>query len=217
MNREQSLHAILIHGMGRTPLAMSLLAMRLRANHIHPHLFGYSVTFERWDKCTQRLERFMRQRVGDHEYIVIGHSMGTVLTRTVLPRLTHKPLACFFLTPPTRVCKMARIITPRRTARLLGGEFAQLLADDQFMDSLPPTGVPTKIYAGTAGPRGRCSPFGDEPNDGVLMVKETMLPGVPLQTVPILHPFIMNSKIVTRDILKLTKDHGQQHRPTFPI
>jgi hypothetical protein len=85
---------------------------------------------------------------------------------------------------------------------------AQLLADPQFMTSLPVPGVPTKIYAGTAGPRGRRSPFGAEPNDSVLMVKETMLPNVPHQTFPVLHTFIMNSREVTQDIITLAKEYS---------
>src|SRR5215212_9986568 len=106
--------AILLHGMGRTPLAMSILAARLCAAGIRPHLFGYSVTFERWDGCVQRLERFITRRVEGKEYIMIGHSLGTVLTRATLPRLTHKPSACFLLTPPTRACKAARYFAPKR-------------------------------------------------------------------------------------------------------
>jgi hypothetical protein len=121
----------------------------------------------------------------------------------VLPGLIHKPVACFLLSPPTQACKAARYFAPYRFAKLLGGEMAQLLANQQFMESLPPTSVPTKIYAGTAGPRGRYSPFGDEVNDSVLTIKEMMLPNVPMQTVPVLHTFIMNSKIVTRDIVDI--------------
>jgi hypothetical protein len=200
--------AILIHGMGRTPLAMSILAARLQRAGIRPLLFGYSVTFERWEGCVHRLERFIKQRVKTNEYIIIGHSLGTVLTRAVVPRLDHKPTACFLLTPPTQACKAARYFAPKRFTRLLGGEMAQLLADQQFMSSIPPTGVPTKIYAGTAGPRGRRSPFGDEPNDSVLMVKEMVLPGVPLQTVHVLHTFIMNSREVTQDIIKSARVHS---------
>lgn len=203
------MHAVLLHGMGRTPLAMSLLAARLHANGIRPHLFGYSVTFERWDACTQRLEHFIQRRVGENEYIMIGHSMGSVLTRAILPRLDHKPSACFFLTPPTQVCKAARILAPRPLSRLLGGEFARLLVDEHFMNSLPATGVPIKIYAGVGGPRGRYSPFGNEPNDGVLTLQEASLPGIPLQTIPILHPFIMNSKVVTQDIIRIAKSYAQ--------
>jgi hypothetical protein len=203
------MHAILLHGMGRTPLAMSLLAARLHANGIRPHLFGYSVTFERWEACTQRLERFVRRCVGENDYIMIGHSMGSVLTRAILPRLDHKPSACFFLTPPTQVCRAARILAPHPLSRLFGGEFAQLLVDERFMNSLPATGAPIKIYAGVGGPRGRYSPFGNEPNDGVLTLQEASLPGVPLQTIPIMHPFIMNSKVVTQDIIRIAKSHAQ--------
>ncbi len=76
------------------------------------------------------------------------------------------------------------------------------------MESIPQTGVPTKIYAGTAGPRGRYSPFGDEPNDSVLALKETMLPNVPVQTLPVLHTFIMNSRIITQDIVKITRSRS---------
>jgi len=39
----------------------------------------------------------------------------------------------------------------------------------------------------------------------VLTLEETLLPGIPTQTIPTLHPFIMNSKIVTQDILKIAK------------
>lgn len=197
--------AILIHGMGRTPAAMSILAVRLRAANIRPHLFGYSVTFERWDECVQRYQNFIEKHVGASDYIIVGHSLGTVLTRATLPRLIHKPTACFFLAPPTQVPKAARTFAHRRLIRLFMGDVGKILADKQLMDSLPLPDVPTKIYAGVAGPRGRYSPFGEELNDGLLTVNETLLPSVPLQTVPALHTFIMNSKIVTRDIVRIAR------------
>ena len=202
------MHAILIHGMGRTPLAMSILAARLRAAHIRPHLFGYSVTFERWDACMQRLEQFITKRIKTDEYIMIGHSLGSVLTRAALPGLLHQPAACFFLGSPTRVCKAADNFAHYRLAKLLMGDIGQRLADNQFMESLPVPGVPAKIYAGTGGPRGRYSPFGEELNDGVLTVKETLLPSVPVQTVPALHTFIMNSEVVSQDIVRIAKSRS---------
>jgi hypothetical protein len=191
--------------MGRTPAAMSILAARLRASNIRPHLFGYSVTFERWDECIQRYKNFIEKRVKTKDYIIVGHSLGTVLTRAALPGLTHKPTACFFLAPPTRVSKAARNFAHHRLIQLFMGDIGKVLASKQFMESLPLPGVPTKIYAGIAGPRGRYSPFGEEPNDGLLTVKETLLPSVPLQTVPSIHTFIMNSRIVAQDIVKIAK------------
>lgn len=199
--------AILIHGMGRTPIAMSILAARLRASNIHPHLFGYSVTFERWEDCIERYMKFIEKRTALSDYIIIGHSLGTVLTRATLPRLTHSPKACFFLAPPTQVTSAARTFAHRKLIKLFMGEIGKVLTDEQRMKSLPLPNVPTKIYAGIAGPRGRYSPFGEEPNDGLLTVKETLLPSVPVQTVPSLHTFIMNSKLVTQDIIRIARSN----------
>ena len=199
--------AILIHGMGRTPLAMSFLAARLWASGIHPHLFGYSVTFERWEDCIERYKQFIEKRTTSSEYIIVGHSLGTVLTRATLPRLIHPPKNCFFLAPPTQVTSAAKAFAHRRLIKLFMSEMGKVLTDEQRMKSLPIPNVPTKIYSGIAGPRGGYSPFGEEPNDGLLTVKETLLPNIPTQAVPSLHTFIMNSKLVAQDIIRITKSN----------
>jgi hypothetical protein len=199
------MRAIIIHGMGRTPLSMCLLAYRLEKADIKTSLFGYTVTFEHRQKCTQRLRRFIENKVGKDEFIVVTHSLGSVLIRAVLPTLSHKPTACFFLAPPTQACAAAGRLAPRLWYRLLTGEIGQLLANQEFMSSLPIPSVPTKIYSGNAGLTGRHSPFTDEPNDGVLMVKETLLPGIPQQIVPSLHTFIMNNKAIAKDIVDIIK------------
>jgi hypothetical protein len=97
--------------------------------------------------------------------------------------------------------------------KLLAGDMAQRLADPQFMDSIPALEVPAKIYAGTAGPRGRYSPFGNEPNDSVLTVEETLLPGIQHQTIPVLHTFIMNSPAVTQDIIGIASSFSNRSTP----
>ena len=202
----QIMHAILIHGMGRTPLSMCLLAYRLRKAGFKTSLFGYCVTFENWESCTMRLRKFIEKKVVDDDFVVVTHSLGSALTRAVLPTMQHKPAACFFLAPPTQASAAARRLAPRLCYRLLTGEMGQLLANQEFMSSLPIPEMPTKIYAGNAGVTGQYSPFGDEPNDGVLMVKETLLPGIPVQIVPSLHTFIMNNKAIAKDIVDTIKD-----------
>jgi hypothetical protein len=197
------MQAILIHGMGRTPASMLILAIRLRIAGIHPQFFAYSAAFERWEACVNRLEKAIHQYTRDDDFIIIGHSLGTVLTRGVLPRLTHKPLACFFLAPPTKACLAAQKLAPSRIYKLLTGEMGQLLANRPFMNLLPLPDVPTKIYAGINGLRGRYSPFGEQLNDGVLAVEETLLPNVPYETIAAVHTFIMNKKAVAEDIIKL--------------
>ncbi|MEQ1544368.1 hypothetical protein [Methyloglobulus sp.] len=199
------MHAIIIHGMGRTPLSMCFLATRLRAAGIKISLFAYTATFEDWGVCTKKLCAFIDKRVGEEDFIVIAHSLGTVLTRAVLPTTCRKPAACFFLAPPTQACIAACRLAPRWWYRLLAGEMGQLLANQEFMSTLPIPEVPTKIYAGNAGLTGRYSPFKEEPNDGVLMVKETFLPDIPFQVVPSLHTFIMNNRMIAKDIIEITK------------
>ncbi len=197
---KKPLRAILVHGMGRTPAAMLVLAARLRAAGLHPDLFAYSAALEGWEGCVGRLRDFIDRRAAGTDFVVIGHSLGTVLLRAALPRLGRPPLACFLLAPPTQASQAARRFAPRRLYRLFTGEMGQKLASQSFMDALPLPAVPTRIYAGTGGLRGRHVFFGNEPNDGVLAVRETRLADIPLQTVPSLHTFIMNSRTVAEDI-----------------
>jgi hypothetical protein len=184
---------------------MCLLAYRLKAAGIKTSLFAYSVTFEHWETCTTRLVKFIEKKVGDDEFVVITHSLGSVLIRAVLPTLPFKPIACFFLAPPTQACVAAFKLAQRSWYRLLTGDMGQLLANQEFMSSLPIPEIPTKIYAGNAGLTGRYSPFAEEPNDGVLMVKETLLPGIPVQIVPSLHTFTMNNSMIANDIIGIIK------------
>jgi hypothetical protein len=199
-----SMRAILVHGLGRTPLSMLLLAARLRARGLRPVLFGYSATFETFAGCTDRLCRFIDRNVEQSPFVVVGHSLGTVLLRAVYPRLLRAPQACFFLAPPAQACRAARTLAPNRIFRFAAGEMGQLLANPDFMAALPVPGCRTRIYAGTAGPVGRWSPFGSEPNDGILSVKETSIPGISLTTVRKIHTFIMNATAIANDIAEIS-------------
>jgi len=199
------MHAILIHGMARSPLAMLVLAVRLRKAGMTPHLFAYSAAFESWDSCRNRLQGFIQRRVANAPFVLIGHSLGSVLIRGVFPCLAHKPGACFFLAPPTKACLAARKFAPRGLYKLITGEMGQLLARADFMEALPIPEVPTRVYAGVKGPRGRYSPFGDIFNDGILAVHETTLPGASCVEVQAMHTFIMLNQGVARDIIQMTR------------
>ncbi len=187
--------------MVRTPISMALLAYRLRRNGFRTAIFGYSVTVEKFSSVLARLQRFIELRCDEQAYIVVGHSLGGVLLRCVVPKLQHLPAACFLLAPPSRACVFARLLAPRLPYRIVMGEMGQLLADEHFMQSVPTPQCPTWIYAGTGGPSAHYFPIGDEPNDGVLKVSETRLTGVPLVLVPAMHTFLMNSRVLLRDLL----------------
>lgn len=201
------LDVILIHGMGRTPLSMALLQNRLRAAGFKPSLFGYSATLERFVPCTARLVAKIRQTTGNRPYALVGHSLGTVLIRGALPELTaNPPLACFFLAPPSVACRAARFFAGNPLYKLLMGEMGQQLADEAFMAGLPKPLANTWVVAGTKGLGERFSPFGAEPNDGILSVAETQVgPEIPLIQIPATHTFIMNSPQVAGHIVQTLK------------
>lgn len=195
--------ALLLHGMGRTPLSMRRLLRRLRAAAIDAHCFGYSAAFEHFAACRARLQA--RIEILEPPCVLVGHSLGTVLIRSVLPELPAPPLACFFLTPPMAACRLAQRFAPHWPYRLLTGEMGQLLADPAFMAALPVPPVPTTVYVGTRGWRGRFSPFAGETNDGILSATETALPAMPPNVrrieVNATHTFIMNHEAVVRDMI----------------
>ncbi|MDR2244159.1 MAG: alpha/beta hydrolase [Burkholderiales bacterium] len=203
-----NISAVLLHGLGRTPLSMAWLARRLRAAGVDARCFGYSATFERFAPCRARLQT--RINALTPPYVLIGHSLGTVLIRSVLPELTVPPLACFLLTPPTVACRLARRFAPCRPYRWLTGEMGQLLASPAFMAALPTPSMPTTVYVGTRGWRGRFSPFADEVNDGILSVAETAfpetLPNIQRVEIHTAHSFVMNHKDLIHDIIAGIKE-----------
>ena len=203
---------ILVHGMGRTPLSMLRLRRRLRRAGHHPILFGYSPTFETLQGATARLVRLIERRVDTTHYALVGHSLGTVIIRSALGQLaTRAPSACIFLAPPILACKAAQFFSRFWPYQWLMGEMGQLLAQDAFMQALPMPAMPTRIYAGVAGPRASWLPFGMEANDGILSLSEATgrFTSQAIQ-VPALHTFILNSAQVRDDMIRFleTRSHA---------
>jgi len=198
------MNVVLLHGMGRTSFSMFFLKKRLASKGLKPSTFGYLATLESFNGCVQRLVAHLQKTIGEEPYILVGHSLGAVLIRAALPQLfLSPPKACFFLAPPSKAAKVAMFLSGSWLYRRLTGEMGQLLAQSSFMSSLPIPTMPVKIYAGIAGPTGAWSPFGYEPNDGVLTLAEVKgALTFPVVLVPTLHTWIMNSRVVAEDIVK---------------
>jgi hypothetical protein len=204
LGSEEDMHAILVHGMGRTPLSLLVLAKRLRRQGFATHLFAYS-TLQPFGTSVARLDSHVRTLGAEEPFVFIGHSLGCVLIRAVLPQLEPiQPVACFLLAPPSKVTKAARFFAKNSLYRFLTRECGQLLVDEGFMQSLGMPTVPVRVYSGTAGWKGRFSPFKQEDNDGILAVSETQLNSDDVVRIPAIHTFIMNSDLVSRDIAAKT-------------
>jgi hypothetical protein len=205
---QNTMRVLLIHGLGRTSLSLLLLGQRLSQQNHRVRYFGYAAFQESFDQITCRLVATIRVAVDQRPYVLIGHSLGGILARAALPALAHMPPRhLVMLAPPNQAPVLARRLRKHLLYQLLTRNCGGKLVDQSFYETLPQPAVPTTIIAGTAGPRGRWSPFGDRPNDGVVAVEETRL-GVDTEVilVPWVHTLIMNSPQVTRTICELLRD-----------
>jgi hypothetical protein len=200
--------------MGRTPTSMLLLRHRLRRAGHRVHLFGYLPTIENLDRVSMRLQRLLTTQVQSRQYVLIGHSLGSVIIRHTVARLNSSPPgACFLLAPPMIACRAAKYFSQFFLFRWLTGEMGQLLAQDGFMQQLA---VPenTTIYAGIGGPRAGWLPFGKSLNDGILLLDEACGDGrANVLEVSCSHTFIMNSRAVCENMLTTLKYLDGQAKP----
>jgi hypothetical protein len=176
----------------------------LRASAHILETFRYSA-FEPYDSIVQRLVVRLEEVARRGEYVAVGHSLGGVLLRSAIPRLQGKePRHLVMLGSPSRAPRLARKLCGFPPFRWLTRECGSRLADPSFFESLPLPTVPYTIVAGTRGFPGTLSPFGDEPNDGIVAVEETRIHDDDQPVlVRILHAFLPGNARVHDVILRV--------------
>jgi hypothetical protein len=199
-----SLQVLLVHGMGRSPLSMATLALGLRADGTRPRFFGYLSAVESVERMVSRLAQRLTA-ISDEPYVVVGHSLGGVLLRLAIARLPEgvpRPERLVLVGSPMGAARLAQQFGSWVPYRLLFGEAGQMLGSAERMAAVPSPGVPCTVVVGTRGFPEGLSPFGQEPNDGLVAVTEVM-PGEGVETVrlPRGHTFLMNAGEV-REIIR---------------
>lgn len=183
--------ALLIHGLGRTPVSMFPVADPVRRAGYRPLFFGYSAAVEPMPRIIRRLERVLTDRRPE---FLVAHSLGGILLRFALAELPPQTIRhLVMLGVPNQPPRLARYFWRWLPFRMFSGSCGRFLATAAEYARLPPVPYPTTVIAGTAGPRGWFSPFGDDPNDGIVSVSETKLDDAhqPL-LVPALHTWMMS-------------------------
>ncbi len=202
---------LLVHGMGRTPLSMAWLGQRLRASGIRAHYFGYCAAVESVERMTDRLARRLQAMPGP--YVAVGHSLGGVLLRLAIDRLpadVRRPDRLVLVGSPRGAPRLARRFSTWPVYRLISGEAGQMLADGSRMAALPAPAVPCTVVVGTRGFPPRLSPFGDEPNDGLVAVAEVApVEGVETLMLARGHTFLMNARELREHICDLSFEARQ--------
>jgi pimeloyl-ACP methyl ester carboxylesterase len=205
---------LLVHGMGRTPLSMWRLARFLRRAGLGTELFAYATAWQRVDQIVGRLQERLTI-LARGEYVVVGHSLGGLLLRAAvagLPPQIRPPQRMIMLGTPNHSPRLARRFEHAWWYRLMNGDAGDFLARAERLAGIPAVAVPCTVIAGTRGINGRWSPFGHEPNDGLVAVSETQLDGADeVITVDARHPFIMNDRRV-RELVRHYCSSGKQVR-----
>lgn len=188
--------------MARTPLSLAGLARSLRRLGHEPISPGYVAALQSFATVRDRVRAHL-DRI-DRPFACIGHSLGGLLLRSALGEADHQPQHLIFLGTPQRSPLLARKYRHLWPYRIVNGEMGQLLGDERFFKGLPEPRGPRTIVAGTAGRRGRWSPFGKEPNDGIVSVVETLVePGDRPVLVDAHHTFLMNHRDVRAVIARV--------------
>lgn len=204
------MQVLLVHGLGRTPVSLFGLAGALRRGRHATRFFAYAPAFETAPGIVGRLADRLRRLARVGPLGLVGHSLGGLFLRLALDRVPGLPVHhLVMLGTPNRPPRLAARAWRWRAFRWLAGDCGRFLATPDRYTGLPRPAVPFTTIAGTAGPRGRFSPFGFEPNDGVVAVSETTIdPGDEPVRVPGLHTILMDCPAARARVLAIMTTHG---------
>jgi hypothetical protein len=202
---------LLVHGLGRTPVSLFGLAAALRRAGYRTRFFAYSPTFETLPRITRRLTDLLRHLAKPARPVgLVGHSLGGVLLRMALPDVPDlRVRRLVMLGTPNRPPRAARWASRVFPFRWLTRDCGRFLAGPESIARLPVPPVPYTLIAGTAGPRGRWSPFGDEPNDGIVAVSEVPIRDADVPVLlPVWHTVMMDDERVKSAVVATMMSAG---------
>jgi len=202
---------VLVHGLWMTGAVGALLARRLRTCGFDPALFSYPSVRLTLDENVRHLLRFVEAR-GRSPVHFIGHSLGGLVVLALLARERTLPTGrVVLLGSPCSGSQAAAQLAGSRTGRALVGRTLPGWKVEQGIDVAQR--LPVGAIAGTRR-------FGlgsvlvrlQGPNDGVVAVEETRLPGLRDHIVlPVTHSGMVVSARVARQVCSFLTHGSFQH------
>jgi len=117
------MNLLLVHGLWRTPLSFILMVRRLRRLGYGTEQFGYAAVAQRYDDIAGRLVQRLERLSAKGPYAVIGHSLGGVLLRSAIPRVSGPaPEHLIMLGTPNRPPRLAHLLGVYWVYRRLMGQ-----------------------------------------------------------------------------------------------
>lgn len=210
---------IVMHGLFRTPSAMSRMCRYLR-EHGGYTVFNVAYPTTRGSVAdhARSLARVISQLDGITELNFVGHSLGNLVVRHYLADHTRAELGVFpdrrinrmvMLGPPNRGAQIAEALSRTGLFHFVAGQSGSQLGDhwEDLEKSLAIPACEFGILAGGRGGRGY-NPLLDGDNDLVVSVETTRLPGAAdFAVLPVIHSFLMDDRTVQEYTLRFLK-HG---------
>lgn len=206
---------LFVHGMGRTPLSGWPILRRLRRAGFATQSFAYMTSVENFARIQARLTTRIITLSRNGDYVLIGHSLGGVLLRAALNALplgTVLPRHLFLLGSPTTPSRLAIKLAKNSVYRFTTGDCGQLLGSVARMGEIGGVTIPVTSIIGITGLNSRRSPFGDEPNDGVVAASECGAPWIAEEVrIPCVHTWLPASGQVA-DVIRARVKSSQKAR-----
>jgi pimeloyl-ACP methyl ester carboxylesterase len=213
-DRHAKATVILVHGLWTPAPVFSLHSHWLKRRGYRTRRFGYPSVRATLSQNAQALQSFIATTSASEIHLV-GHSMGGLI---ILDLLAHAPdprlrRAVFLGTPSLDSHCARRLARVAGMPTLLGRSIMEWLSRPAASRVVPQSAVPVGVLAGTRSVGlGRIVPSLPQPNDGVVSVSETRLPGAAdFITLPVAHSEMLASRACAAEIVSFLETGRFRH------
>jgi len=211
-------YVVLLHGLGRTHLSMTVPRLLLRRAGFRPIAIRYPSRREPIDALARRVGAELDRRIVERETTVhfLTHSLGGIVLRSLLSqRRMPFPLgSVVMLAPPNQGSRLAERLGDHALFRLATGPAGQQLRGGP--QSLPARLGPADCAVGVIAGNRAASPWAflvERESDGTVEVDEAALEGMAdFLVVPHGHTFVMNDPAVIDQAIHFFR-HRRFYRP----
>ena len=174
----QGIAVVLVHGLWLNKYALKPFSLYLKQSGFIPYLFDYSSIFSDLQTNAERLATFVKT-IPERNINFVGHSLGGLVILTMLKKyMSEKPCRVVLLGSPIGGSELGRAITQRSYGKYVFGQ-SRFAWDKDIIETWNEKAEVGSI-AGISSPSVASIVFSyklKKPNDGVVTVEETRIPG----------------------------------------
>lgn len=210
---------VLVHGLGRTRVSMTLLGSRIGAAGYRVVNIGYPSTREPMERVVELLKADLDECCGELETLhFVTHSMGGIVVRRFLAKYSPEHQGrVVMLSPPSQGSEIVDTFGDSPLRRLLLGPSGSRLGTDSL--SIPNRLGPAEFELGIIAGNRTLNPITSwlipGPDDGKVAVDRARVEGAEFLVVPYSHTFIMNRQEVADEVVSFLRS-GKFTREEYP-